>query len=577
MLIAELRINSGDDVMALDSRTKTLIDQGQRLFDQRTTLMALNQEIAELFYPERAQFTAEWRMGRNFADNLTTSFPIMVRRDLANTFSGMTRPSDQDWFAIGTNRPDREDDDAKKWLERSTITQRNAMYDPVSGYIRGMKEADHDFAAFGERVVSCVLNRVANGLVIKCWHLRDMAWGENDEGVIDIIRRKWKPTARDLKRMFPDGIAESISKAADKEPFREIQCLHAIQPMDQYEPPNGKKKTNAPYMSIFIDQENGQIMQERPSTNTVYGISRWETVSNSQYAYSPATIASLPDARLAQAITLLLLESGEKAISPPMVAPADTIRSDIQLYANGITIYDPDYDEKTGEVLRAIPIQTGGMEVGFKLLESVKQALSDAHYLNKIGLPPIGRDMTAFEVGQRVSEYVRNALPLFQPLEADSAKDNELIFDVMRQAGGFGSPLDIPDSIKGADIRFKITSPLAAAIDAQKVNKFDQALAMTAQGAQVDPTAPHRIKWPVAYKDALEGNGTPASWMNSDEDMAEGAAAATKQAALQQQIAGIASGADAANKVGQAAQSMGILPSAQQRLRQGVPQPGAGQ
>ena len=377
--------------------------------------------------------------------------------------------------------------------------------------------------------------------------------------------------------MFPKGISEAISKAKDKEPFREVQCHHAIQPIDQYDPPAGKKKPNAPYMSIFIDEESGNILEERPVTNTIYSVSRWETVSNSQYAYSPATIAALPDARLIQAITLLLLESGEKAIAPPMVAPADTIRGDVAMYANGITIYDPDYDEKTGEVLRAIPIQTGGMEVGFKLLESVKTALSDAHYLNKIGLPPIGRDMTAFEVGQRVSEYVRNALPLFQPLESDSAKDNELIFDVMRQAGGFGSPLDIPDSIKGADIRFKITSPLAAAIDAQKVNKFAQAQAMTAQSVQLDPTAPHRINWPKAFEDALEGGGMPAAWMNSDQDMAKGAQAAQQQAQLEQTIQGISSGADAANKVGQAAQSIGNLPSVMQRLRPGVTQPGAGQ
>jgi hypothetical protein len=278
-----------------------------------------------------------------------------------------------------------------------------------------------------------------------------------------------------------------------------------------------------------------------------------------------------------QAITLLLLESGEKAIAPPMVAPADTIRSDVAMYANGITIYDPDYDEKTGEVLRAIPIQTGGMEVGFKLLEYVKGALSDAHYLNKIGLPPIGRDMTAFEVGQRVSEYVRNALPLFQPLESDSAKDNELIFDVMKQAGGFGSDYDIPDSIKGADIRFKITSPLAAAIDAQKVQKFAQAQAMTAQAAQLDPSAPHRINWPKAFEDALDGGGIPAAWMNSDQDMAAGAKASQQQAQLQQTIQGISDGADAANKVGQAVQNLGILPSTLQKLRPGVTQPGSGQ
>jgi hypothetical protein len=39
------------------------------------------------------------------------------------------------------------------------------------------------------------LNKLANGLLYRCWHLRDMAWQENEEGKIGFVARKWKPTA----------------------------------------------------------------------------------------------------------------------------------------------------------------------------------------------------------------------------------------------------------------------------------------------------------------------------------------------------------------------------------------------
>jgi hypothetical protein len=58
---------------------------------------------------------------------------------------------------------------------------------------------------------------------------------------------------------------------------------------------------------------------EPASWSLIYVIPRWQTVSGSQYAYSPATVAALPDARLIQAMTLTFFEAGEKATNPPMV------------------------------------------------------------------------------------------------------------------------------------------------------------------------------------------------------------------------------------------------------------------
>ena len=556
----------------LDSRVRGFLDQGEYLFNQRKSLMALWQEIADHFYPERAQFTAQWWIGRNYADNLTTSYPLLCRRDLGNTFSQMLRPEDEEWFDMITSRPDRLDDNAKKWLEWATTGQRNAMYDNISGFVRSMNEADHDFATFGNDVTSCILNSKANALVYKCWHLRDCAWGENSDGIVDNVHRKWKPTIRDAVRLFGEkNVHPKLLEAREKEPFREFNARHMVIPIDQYEPPAGKRKPNQPFVSMFLDEENQHMMQEDGSHNLIYVVRRWQTVSGSQYAYSPCTIAALPDARLIQAFTLVLLEAGEKAVTPPMIAPADTIRSDIQLFAGGITTYDAEYDEKTGEVLRPIPVDfRSGLTVGIQMRQDVKEMISQAFFLNKIGLPPIGRDMTAFEVGQRVSEYVRNALPLFGPMANDNAKICELTFDVMFQAGGFGSPLMIPNSLRGQDIRFKFTTPLAQALEAHKGQQFLQAKQLLAEAAALDPACVAMLDARIGIRDALEGVGTPKKWLLSDQKMDKAAAAMQKKADLQQQMEMMGQGADVANKVGMAMQNTGMLPAPGQARRQGV-------
>ena len=557
-------------------KTKNLIEQGDFLFTQRNSSMLLSlwQESAEQFYPERAQFTTNFTIGRNLADNLTTSYPILCRRDLGNIISAMLRPSSEDWMEVGTRRPDKEDQQGKKWLEWASETQRRAMYDHVSGFMRATKEADHDFVTFGQAAISCVLGRGGDTLSLRSWHLRDMAWAEDETGQIDTIFRKWRPTARNLVRMFKDKVAKEVADALEKTPYREFNCQHMVVPSD-YDGNKGAKRLGTQFASIFVDSDNRVTMEERGVHNIIYVIPRWQTVSGSQYSYSPAAIAALPDARLIQDITLVLLDAGEKAVDPPRVMAADSLRSDIQLFAGGITVYDKEYDEgRGGEFLRPVGADEQNLNYGVALRENIKQMIMEAFYLNKIGLPPIGRDMTAFEVGQRVSEYVRNALPLFEPIENEyNAKLCELIFDVMMRAGAFGSPLDIPQSIRGADIQFKFQSPLAAALETKKGQKYQQMKAMLAEGMAIDQGVLGMVDNEVALRDALEGVGTPASWMRSEDEAAKFMASIRQKADAQQQIAQIGAGADAANSLGQAAQNLGMLPPPGQARRPGSAAP----
>ena len=186
----------------MDQRAKDLIKQGNYLFEKRTSLLSLWQEIADNFYPERADFTVVRNVGAEFADNLMTSYPVMARRDLGNSFASMLRRDD--WFSLRAEEEAREDNRARRWMEWAGGVQRRAMYDRSSKFVRATKEGDHDFAAFGQCVISVELNRNADGLLYRCWHLRDVAWAEDAEGDVSEVHRKWKPRARDLAAMDRD-------------------------------------------------------------------------------------------------------------------------------------------------------------------------------------------------------------------------------------------------------------------------------------------------------------------------------------------------------------------------------------
>ena len=559
----------------MEKRIEKLIQDGDFLFNKRQTLLTMWQEIADNFYPERADFTASRNMGERIADNLTTSYPILIRRDLGNTFSTMLRPRDKDWFFAQTNRPEAEDLDAKRWLQWANGVMRRGMYDRSSGFMRATKEGDHDFAAFGQCAISVELNKMKNGLLYRCWHLRDMAWSENEEGKIDTIHRKWQARRRELVSLFPPdptnkfkpGVSKEFADKMQDDPYGQIPTRHIIIPSAEHEPPAHIKKWTQPYVSIYIDVQSGKVLEEVEVPNTIYVIPRWVTVSgndqiSSQYAYSPATVAGLPDARLLQAMTLTILEAGEFATRPPMIATENAVRSDLQIFSGGVTWVDADYDEKMGEALRPIQLDERGLQFGVGLREDIRKSLTEAFYLNKIGLPPPEREMTAFETGQRVSEYIRNALPLFEPMEMDyNGALCDMTFDLMLRGGAFGDMRQMPQSLRGKELQFRFESPLTQAIEMQKGQIFQQAKAMVADTIAVDPTAAQRVDFGAALKDSLQGIGTPASWMRDDKQMAVIAKKSAQQQSTQQLLQTMGQGADVAQKLGAAQQTLQGIPS----------------
>ncbi|KKK99675.1 hypothetical protein LCGC14_2630380, partial [marine sediment metagenome] len=179
---------AGDGAGLMDARATELIKQGDNLFSKRTSLINLWQEIAENFYPIRADFTTKITPGDDLTAHLSTSFPILAHRDMANAIASMLRQRGVQWAHIRTGRADGDEGRALEWLEWATKLQFKAMYDRAAQFVRATKEGDHDWAAFGQAVIYVDTNRAGDTLLYRNHHLRDVAWVENTEGVIE----KWK-------------------------------------------------------------------------------------------------------------------------------------------------------------------------------------------------------------------------------------------------------------------------------------------------------------------------------------------------------------------------------------------------
>jgi hypothetical protein len=517
------------------STVSDLITMGDRLFAKRGNLLEFWQEIALNFNPVAADFDSTSQLGEDYAADLTTSYPLIVARELTDVFSSMLRPSDREWAIMEV--ADMTDWEGKAWLEWATKAQRRAMYDRAAQFIPCVKDGDRDFGLFGQAVMTVEVMPDKSSMLYRPWHLRDTAWSDSLSGGVECVHRKWlSPTAYELAHLFGEKALHQKVRdqlAPGKDPHCTVACRHAVIPTSMY---HGETKFRTPLVSIYIDVDNDHVMEVTGQRINPYVIPRWQRVKGTQYAVSPATVCALPEARLLQAMTWTLLEAGEKATNPPLIGVQEALRGDINVSAGSITWAKADYDERTGAALRPLSQDKSGMPLGLELQQRSEVMIRQAMYLHKLDLPQRGPEMTAYEVGQRVQEYIRNALPLFEPMEIDyNGALCERTFEVLATNGGFGPPESWPASVRGADVQFKFVSPLRDQIDKQKAQVFAEATQTVAQAIALDPSVGSVVDAAAALRDTLQGIGVPTKWTRSAK-VVEQIQNAQAQALQQQQM-----------------------------------------
>ena len=489
------------------------------LFSQRQNLLSLWQDVADNFYPERADFTSIRPEGSDFASHLMTSSPLLQRRKLTDIIGYMLR-ADQ-WFGITTTKADLLDDGSKQWLESATKIQYDAMYDKVANFSRATKEGDADYTTFGQNVMS--IDELASGgaLSYKTHHLRDCAWTEGDENTVDEVHVRYKYSAIELNKLFKGNVSRDVKRHLErnKNPYAKISCLHLVMPWESYSPDEPNPFPRMKYVSIHMEMETKHVLEFKQVRRNRYNVARWATLGGSQYAHSPAVMAALPDARMLQSMNLVILSAGEKAVDPPMIGLADALRGDINLFPGGFTAVEHAHARQLREVLQPIQVDKSGLPMGFQLMESVKLGMAELFYLNELRLPSLAPgDKTAYEVSQLVREAAQAAMPILEPIEADyNGGVCDKTFGTLMDGGFFGSPRDIPRQLLSSTVDFKFKSPYRDALTKAEADKLMEAVQIIGAGAEIDEDVDVNLDAQMAVRDAMKSTGVPEKWIKDEK------------------------------------------------------------
>lgn len=518
--------------MRITPKIQTIIDSGNKLFQERASLLVHWQELAEHFYFERADFTVQNSIGNDYAANAMTSVPALARREMGNLYRSMLRPVD--FFKVKATDDDRnEASDAKAWLEWATRLMRAVMYRKGANFTRSTVMGDHDHVTFGQCVIEACPTIDRDAVFYRNWHLRDVAWNEDYAGQVQDIHRNCSVPAWWLIQRFGDKVPAKIKTDSAKDPHARVKIRHVVVPVGVYEV-DMPIKAGHRFISLWVIPDESVILEQVSRAYRGYVIPRADTVSGSQYARSPFTSIILPDARTKMAIERILLEAGEKAIDPPMIAVQDALRSDIALYAGGISFIDVDYDERTGDALRPVNSDYSGLPFGQDMALRYDQIIREGMMLTKVNLPDTS-NMTAYQVRKIMEQHMRAHIPMFEPVEVEY---NEPLcsetFDIMRSLGAFPAN-DIPESLRGADVEFSFQSPLKDIENDGKAQKLQEGMGVIQIAAQLDP-AVAKIANPMEItRDTLNALGWPQDWMFTEDEI--GKRVEAENAALQAQSA----------------------------------------
>jgi hypothetical protein len=533
--------------MALSPAIQTVIENGNDLFTKKVTLLSHWQDLADFFYYERADFTTSMSLGTDFASHSMVSDGALCRREMGNLYRAMLRPSD--FFEIKSlDDKLNKDGEARDWLEYATKLQRAVMYRKDSGFTRALDAGDHDHVTFGQCVVEVNAGRDRRSVYYRNWHLRDCAWSESYSGQVEDFHRNCDSSIRMLTQLFGDKVPETLRKDGEKDPFKTVKARHVVVPVGNYDL-GYSPRAGQTHASVWVLPDHGAVLENVARSYRGYVVPRAATVSGSQYATSPFTSIILPDARMHNEIARILLEAGEKAVDPPMIARTEVVRSDIGLYAGGITWIDDTFDERTGEAIRPLAQDFSGLPFGQDLADRTSSVIRQGFMLDKVRIPELG-NKTAYEVRKIVEQQMRAQLPIFEPVEKEY---NEPLcaetFAVMRSLGAFPAN-EIPEVLQRAEVDYTFKSPIKDLEDDGMRQKMLEGMEVINAAAQIDPRVAKLPDAMALTKDMLRRSGWPEDWIRNEKNLE----AALQEAAQQAQADEIgATAMNAAEGAGKAA------------------------
>lgn len=447
------------------------------LYDEALTERAeydqLWDDIRRLIHPNAKDFAANTTVGKDRNLSIYDGTAPDALKDFASAmFSHMTPMTDR-WFSLEVDGELELNRNPQviAWLQAVAEIIYAEYQSPKSGFATAMQEAYTDLGAFGMPVVYQEYDYDASHISMRAMALASVCVKENSKGVIDTLYREILYTPRQLQQEFKNfAFPREVLEGA-----RKWSVIHATYPRSDRL--HGRRdRLNKKFASCWVLREKGLLIDESGYDTFPYHVARWSKVPDGTYGIGPGQNA-LPDTRMVNKLTFLLLKGTTKRISPSLLMPED-----------GFTQTDPDVSPDAiipyaaGTTPPSYLEYKGDIPIGLDVLERLEQAIRRSFYGEWAKLQVKKERQSAYEIAEIVEQQLRMMAPMVARAHAELLGPMiERTYSLLSAAGRIP---DAPPMLDGARLKLGYTSPAARAqlgTKAVSSGKFVQELAVTAQ------------------------------------------------------------------------------------------------
>jgi hypothetical protein len=504
--------------MAKTDLTKNIMARFDRLKTGRQNWETHWQEVADYMQPRKADVTRTRSKGDKRTELVFDSSPIQAVELLAASLHGMLTNPSTPWFSLRYKDEGLDsDDEAKLWLEGVTETMYTAFN--RSNFQQEIFELYHDLITFG--TAAMFIEEDQNDLLkFSTRHINEIYITENDKGRIDTVYRRFKITLRAAAQQFGGSLSEEAKKKVDKDPFDEIDILHAVYPRQDFNPAK-KDKQNMEFESVYLEYKNGNELSVGGFVEFPFVVPRYLKASHEIYGRSPAMTA-LPDVKMLNEMSKTTIKAAQKQVDPPLLVPDDGFLLPVRTVPGGLNFY------RSGTRDRIEPLNIGANNpLGLNMEEQRRTAIRNVFYVDQLMLQQ-GPQMTATEVIQRNEEKMRLLGPVLGRLQSELLKPMiDRCFAILLRNNQFAQA---PDFLSGQDIEIEYVSPLAKAQKGTELSSITRAIEILGSLANVAPVFDY-INFDALVKHVADLVGVPQKVLKLQSQVN----AEREQAAQQQQ------------------------------------------
>ena len=465
--------------MAQTDLAKNLLKRYDRLKAQRQNWESHWQEVADYMQPRKADVTKSRSRGDKRTELIFDSSPLQSVELLAASLHGMLTNPSTPWFSLRFKEEDMEnEDEAKEWLESATETMYSAFN--RSNFQQEIFELYHDLITFGTAAMF-IEEDGEDLLKFSTRHINEIFIAENDKGRIDTVFRKFKLSARSAIQKFGANVSNNIATIHRKDPYEEVEILHAIYPRSDFDPKK-KDKANMPFESVYLEAGTGDELSVSGFKEFPFVVPRYLKASHEIYGRSPAMTA-LPDVKMLNEMSKTTIKSAQKQVDPPLLVPDDGFILPVRTVPGGLNFY------RSGTRDRIEPLNIGAnTPLGLNMEEQRRNSIRNAFYVNQLMMQQ-GPQMTATEVIQRNEEKMRLLGPVLGRLQSELLKPLiDRTFAILLRKNLFRPA---PEFLSGKDIDIEYVSPLAKAQKSTELQSIMRAIEIMGSLSNVAPVFDH--------------------------------------------------------------------------------------